>query len=286
MKVEDDGDGTGNFLWPRQKSTTTEDWYGFDTQQLEIIRSDYLSKGEQGQFYAQYYNTPNDAATDVMDRSVFQYYDPCFLSYQQGYTTFKGKRLNVFAAMDVAWTDISAPTAAKADYTAIAVVGVDEDQMYYVLDLARFKTSSFQVYYDNVISLANKWGFRKITVETNAGGKLVAQELERLSRAAGSIISVTKKANAGVGAKSKILRQYAIVNPKYELGSIWHRRDGLFSTLEEEIVLERPPHDDLVDALGMALEQCKPPMKTRRYLDNDKKIITDARFGGRTSSRG
>lgn len=281
--VEDEGDGTGNFLWPRTKSSVTEDWFGFDIQQLEIVRADYFSKGEQGQFYAQYYNNPNDDSTHMFDRSLFQYYDPKFITNTGGSVAFKGKRLNVFAAMDVAWTDISAPTAKTADYTAIAVVGVDEDGYYYILDLDRFKTSNFQMYYDNVISLSSKWGFRKIMIETNAGGKLVAQEIERLARQAGGSLSVEKKANAGFGSKSKIMRQYAVVNPKYELRSIFHRRDGLFSALEEELILERPPHDDLVDALGMALEFSKPPMKTKKYLSEDRKIVTDVRFGGRRS---
>ena len=103
----------------------------------------------------------------------------------------------------------------------------------------------------------------------------------RLSRLNGGLISVEHKSNAGCGANSKALRQYAIVNPKYELKAVFHRRDGLTSVLEEELILERPPHDDLADALGMALENAKPPMKQREFLDKEHKVITDARFGGR-----
>jgi predicted phage terminase large subunit-like protein len=279
--VEDHGDGTGNFLWPRTQSAFNEQWYGFDTQQLEVVRADYASKGEIAQYYAQYYNDPNDESTNLLDRSVFQYYDPKFMHITPVGVKYKDKKLNLSAAMDVAWTEVSQTGGREPDYTAIAVIGVDEDGYYYVLDLSRFRTSNFQIYYDNIISLSQKWGFRKITVESNAGGKLVAQEIERLSREAGGLISVQTKANAGFGAKSKLMRQYAIVNPKYELKSVFHRRDGLTNTLEEELVLERPPHDDLVDALGMALEQIKIPMKSRQYLDDDQKVITDARFGGR-----
>lgn len=283
--VEDHGDGTGKFLWPRTKAVhdeeSDEDWYGFDIQQLEIIKADYQSKGEAAQFYAQYYNEPNDESTNLLDRSVFQYYDPKYLHITAAGVRYKDKRINLAAAMDVAWTELRQSGGKDPDYTAIAVVGVDEDGYYYILDLARFRTSNFQVYYDNIISLANKWGFRKIVIESNAGGKLVAQEVQRLSREAGGLISVETKSNAGFGAKSKLMRQYAIVNPKYELRSVFHRRDGLCSILEEELVLERPPHDDLVDALGMAFEHIKPPMKSKQYLDDDKKVITDARFGGR-----
>lgn len=279
--TEDHGDGTGNFLWPRTYSEQNGAWYGFDIQELERIQADYRSRNEMAQFYAQYYNDPNDESTNLLDRSVFQYYDPKYLQVTPMGVRYKGKRLNVTAAMDVAWTELNSSGGKAPDYTAIAVVGIDEDGYYFVLDLERFRTSNFQVYYDNVIALANKWGFRKIIVESNAGGKLVAQEIQRLSREAGGLISVETKSNAGFGAKSKLMRQYAIVNPKYELQSVFHRRDGLTSVLEEELVLERPPHDDLVDALGMAMENMKPPMKQREYMDDDKKVITDARFGGR-----
>jgi len=279
--VEDQEDGTGNFLWPRIKSPKDGNWYGFDVQELEIIRSDYFSKGEQSQFYAQYYNNPNDETTNILDRSNFQYYDPKFLSSNMGSVAYKGKALRVFAAMDVAWTDASESGGKTADYTAIAVVGVDEDSYYYILDLDRYKTNSFIVYYDNIMRLANKWHFKKIKIETNAGGKLVKNEIERLARENGGLLSVDSKSHTGVNAKSKILRQYAIVNPKYELKSIFHRRDGLTSILEEELILERPPHDDLADALGMALEDCKPPMKRRTYMDSEQKVITNTRFGGR-----
>ena len=280
--VEDEADGTGNFLWPRAKSPVDGNWYGFDTQQLEIIRADYFSKGEQAQFYAQYYNNPNDDSTNVLDRSCFQYYDPKFLEVSGFGVSYKGKKLKVYAAMDVAWTDASESGGKTADYTAVVVLGVDEDGYYYVLDIDRFKTNSFLVYYDNVIRLATKWFFRKIKVETNSGGKLVANELERLARENGGLISVDTKSHTGVGSMSKHMRQYAIVNPKYELKAIFHRRDGLTSILEEEIILERPPHDDMVDALGLCLEDARPPMKTKKYIDNEQKVISDIRFGGRS----
>lgn len=281
--VEDIGDGTGNFLWPRVQSSFDYQWYGMDVQQLEIIRADYFSAGEQAQFYAQYYNEPNDESTNLIDRDLFQYYDAKFLHVTPSGVRYKDKKLNVFAAMDVAWTEVSHSGGNKdPDYTAIAVVGIDEDGYYYILDLSRFRTSNFQIYYDNIIALANKWGFRKIKVETNSGGKLVAQEVERLSRENGGLVSVNTKSNAGMGTKSKLLRQYAIVNPKYELRSVYHRKDGLTSILEEELVLERPPHDDLVDALGMAMEDAKPPMKTTNTLTEfGNNVVTDARFGGR-----
>ena len=280
-KVEDNGDGTGNFLWPRTHNVADDNWYGFDTQTLEYIKADYQSRGEIAQFFAQYYNDPNDQTTNLLDRSAFRYLDAASLTTNGVSVTYEGNKLHVFAAMDTAWTDSKESGAKRADYTAIAVIGVDQFNRYFVLDLDRFKTSDFNIYYESVMRLANKWGFRKITVESNSAGKIIAKEIERLSREAGGLISVDIKSNAGFGVKSKKLRQYAIVNPKYELGIVYHKKGGLTPELEEELILERPQHDDLVDALGMAMEKAKAPMKHRTYLDKDRKVITDTRFGGR-----
>ena len=50
-EVEDLGDGTGNFVWPRQQRGDGS-WFGFNTQILARKRAKYLDKT---QFYAQYY---------------------------------------------------------------------------------------------------------------------------------------------------------------------------------------------------------------------------------------
>ena len=54
-RVEDQGDGTGQFLWPRQQRSDGK-WFGFDARILAKKRAQYLDKT---QFRAQYYNDPN-----------------------------------------------------------------------------------------------------------------------------------------------------------------------------------------------------------------------------------
>jgi hypothetical protein len=55
-QVEDTGDGTGEFLWPRQQRSDGK-WFGFDRAVLAKKRGQYL---DRTQFRAQYYNDPND----------------------------------------------------------------------------------------------------------------------------------------------------------------------------------------------------------------------------------
>jgi predicted phage terminase large subunit-like protein len=278
FEVEGEGNGTGDFIWPRTQDTTTGQAYGFDHQTLAIIKADYEARGELSQFYCQYYNDPNAIELQRINRGSFQYYDRKFLSVVGGKVAFNDNQLKVFAAMDVAWTDSN-----SSDYTAIVVIGMDHDSNIYVLDATQFKTSTFDVYYNEVINLHYKWGFKKIRIETNAGGLFVKQELERLIKQNGNTLSVDGKATVKNSGK-KGERHAATLEWRYDAQKMWHYRGGHNSELEEQIVLDKPKHDDLVDALVAAIEISKPPGKGNRFNQVDDtydNVYYDNRFGGR-----
>lgn len=274
--VEDRGDSTGNFLWPRIFNKTTGEGYGFDPQILATIKADYGSKGQTGQFYSQYYNNPNSIDSQSIKRGMFQYYDRAKLDLRGSYWYAGKDKLAIFAAMDVAWTD-----SEGSDFTAIGVIGVDSAGFIYILDLVQFKTNNFAEYYDEVINLHYKWGFKKIRVETNAGGHFVKQELERLIRQNGNNLAVEGKATVK-NAGNKLERKAATLEWRYTAKTIWHFRGGLVPELEDQVVLQKPRHDDLVDALIAAIEISKPPGKRLNettYMEEN--VVYDSRFGGR-----
>ena len=81
---------------------------------------------------------------------------------------------------------------------------------------------------------------------------------------------------------SKEERIAAILEPRYDNQTIWHFRGGNCELLEEELILQNPPHDDIKDSLASAIEICVPPT-AQRYRDKSKTIgnITfHSRFGG------
>jgi len=280
MKTEDAGDGTGNFLWPRTLSPVTGKWYGFDTRILAKTRAQYFSMGQQAQFYAQYYNDPNDPGSETVDRKNFQYYNPRYIADHGDGWEYNGKPLSIFAAMDVAWSNITSAKG-KRDYTAIAVIGIDADGFIYVLDLERFQTDKFDVYYEKVLALYRKWGFRKIQVETNAAGHFIEKELKNYIRQNGDTLVV--EGRAATRHEGKKEEKHAMITyPRYEMQSVYHGKGGLFSVLEEEITLKRPPHDDLLDALTTAISISKPPSNRKRHTTSeDTKVVFHPRFGGR-----
>lgn len=278
--VEDRGDMTGNYLWPREKSADTGEWYGFDKKVLSTIMAQYQANGDMEQFYAQYYNDPNDPDSHRLKRDEFKYYDKRFLKCNNGTWYFNGKKLNVFAGMDVAWS-----MNGKADYTAIVVIGVDHDGFIYVLDLDRFRTSDFDEYYEKVITLQEFWGFRKIRVETNSGGHLVKEQMENRVRQYGKTLLVEGK-HTSSNDGTKFERHAAVIEPRYKQGTILHFKGGLTQELEEEVVLERPPHDDLEDALFCAICIMRVPTRIDTEYDRESRVVNaSSRFGGRRRVR-
>lgn len=255
-QVEDVGDGTGQFLWPRQQRHDGK-WFGFDIKVLATKRAKYLDKT---QFRAQYYNDPNDMESAPVKSEFFQYYNKGLVQKQNGQVFYNGKRLNVFASIDFAYT-----TNKKSDYTSIVVVGIDAYSNYYVLDIDRFKTDSIKVYFDRILEMHNRWFFRKLRAEVTGAQSIIVKDLkENYIRQYGLNLSVEEyRPNRHIGTKEE--RMAAALNPRYENLQMWHYKGGNCEILEGELVLQNPPHDDIKDCLASCIEICVPPTGSLNY---------------------
>lgn len=271
-QVENIGDGTGEFLWPKQQASNGR-WYGFDRAVLATKRAKYL---DRTQFRAQYYNDPNDSGDLRIGRDKFQYYEPTLLSCEQGTWFYKDKKLNVFASVDFAYT-----TNKRSDHTAIAVIAVDRDNMVYVLEVDRFKTDKIPVYFDHILSLHKKWGFRKLGAETTAAQVAIVRELkDGYIRPHGLGMSIEELKHSRAHG-SKIERMAAILEPRYANLAIWHYKGGNCQVLEDELVAQNPPHDDCMDALAAAISISVPPTGAMaRGKTRGNVLMFDPRYGG------
>ena len=269
--VESRGDGTGEFLWPKQQRKDGK-WFGFDQKILAKKRGQYL---DRGQFRAQYYNDPSDPDNVPVTRDKFQYYERKFLSQENGYWYFRGKRLNVFAAVDFAFS-----LSKKADYTAIVVTGIDSENQIYVLDIDRFRTDRISEYFDHLLQLSNKWGFRKLRAEVTVAQAVIVRQLKEMIRDNGLAISIDEHRPQ---AKSKAERILAILEPRYDMGNIWHYKGGECQTLEEELSTRNPAHDDIIDAFSNSIDISVKP--TRNINSERKSSIdwTQFRFRGQAA---
>lgn len=257
------------FLWPRE-SRDDGKAFGFDKNVLSRIRAEYE---DRVQFYAQYYNDPNDPGSNRITRDRFQYIDQKTVRFEGGRYYVGRKPLNIYAAIDFAFT-----LKKKSDFTAIVVVGIDPDGYFYVLDIDRFKTDKISTMYEHITDLHVKWQFRKLRAEVTAAQSMIASDLKDRIRKEGLSLSIDEhKPNRHQGNKEE--RLAAVLEPRYENLSVYHIRGGFTPALEEELILARPKHDDLKDALASAIEIARPPRK-ERSLDQQNKIVYNKRFGG------
>lgn len=270
-QVEDRGDGTGNFLWPAQSRFDGQK-FGFNAAILAKKRGQFKNKT---QFRAQYYNDPNDISEGGIPRDTFQYYDYRFLSRHNGYWYFKGRRLNVFAAVDFAFS-----LHKDADWTAIVVIGVDSDQNFYILEIDRFKTGLPSEYFNHILRLHQKWDFRKIRAEVTAAQKVIVNDLKHTYiRRHGLALSI-EDYNPPRDAGNKEERVFAILQPKYDNRQMWHFQGGLCQTLEEELVLRNPEHDDIKDCLATVVDMAVAPTYRSMSSPMDTNVSFHNRFGG------
>lgn len=267
-EVEDRGDGTGEYLWPRQPRGDGK-WFGFDQGILAVKKAQYLN---QSQFHAQYYNNPNDTGDEQIDSDYFQYYDRKFLERTSGIWEMKGRPLNVFASIDFAFS-----LETTADWTALVVIGIDPEGNIYVLDIDRFKTKKISVYFEHIEQQYIKWGFRKLRAEVTVAQEVIVEDLRDKIRQSGLAFAIDKfRPVRSMGTKEE--RIHAVLSPRYENYSIWHYRGGYCTELETELRQSKPRNDDIKDALANAVQIAIPPKD--RTSRKHSKIVTHSRFGG------
>lgn len=272
-EVEDRGDGTGDYLWPRQQRGDGK-WFGFSQQILAKKKAQYL---DRTQFYAQYYNNPNSAAEEAIEGQYFQYYDKKYLDKVDGKWYYKDTLLSVYAAIDFAFS-----TAIRADYTSIAVVGIDANENIYVLDADRFKTNRISEYWEHIFTKWKQWEFRKMRAEVTAAQEAIVEDL-KISYVRREGIPLTIEAfrpTRNMGTKEE--RIATTLKGRYESGLIWHYHGGIMEDLELELRQAKPRHDDLKNALADAVAIAKPPLRSWRnnQPSRDRKVIYHTRFGG------
>lgn len=263
----------GLFIWPRVIRPSDNKAFGFDFRVLARIEAEY---SDRVQFYAQYYNNPNDPSSDRISRDKFQYYDPRRLRKEGSRWFYNNKRLNIFSAIDFAYSMNKA-----ADYSAIAVIGIDSDSNVYILDLDRFKTTKTIDYFERIRDLHTKWKFHKLQAEVSVAQSVIVESIKDYIRQYGLTLSVVEyRPTTREGSKEE--RIAAVLEYRYDDYKMWHFEGGLTAVLEQELVEARPAHDDLKDALASAVSIAVKPQvsNTDKMKDFFNFNNQQSRFGG------
>lgn len=264
----------GVFIWPRVVRSDGKA-FGFNDRILARIKAEYT---DRVQFYAQYYNDPNNPESDRISRDKFQYYNVRLLKKEGSRWFYNGRKLNVYAAVDFAFS-----LSKSSDYTAIVVIGVDYDGNIYVLDIDRFKSDRTIEYFEHIKNLHSKWNLNKLRAEVSVAQKVIVNAIKDYIRKDGLRLSIEEyRPNRNEGNKEE--RIAAALEYRYEEQVMWHFEGGWTGMLEEELIAARPQHDDIKDALASAVSISTPPAKSRvsavaEFLGGGSSIM-NRKFGG------
>lgn len=263
----------GVFIWPRTVRPSDSKAFGFDMNVLGRIKAEY---SDTTQFYAQYYNDPNDPGSNRIDRNKFKYFNPRLLRLEGGRWQYNGKRLNIYAAVDFAYSLNRA-----ADYTAIVVIGIDADSNIFVLDIERFKTKKIIDYFEKIAELHSKWKFQKLQAEVTVAQVVIVEAIKDYVKQRGLTLSIVEyRPTRQEGTKEQ--RIAAALEPRYDDDKVWHFEGGWTSILEEELIQARPAHDDIKDALASAVSIAIKPQRSSGSAISDflATSVPKSRFGG------
>lgn len=262
------------FIWPR---TVRKDGkaFGFNDKILSRIRAEYTDKV---QFYAQYYNNPNDPGSDRISRDKFQYYNVRLLRKEGDRWFYNGRKLNIYAAVDFAFS-----LSRNSDFTAIVVIGVDHDSNIFILDIDRFKSDKTVDYFNHIRELHAKWNLTKLRAEVSVAQKVIVNSVKDFINKSGMRLAIEEyRPNRHEGNKEE--RIAAALEYRYEDQTMWHFEGGWTEVLEEELISSRPPHDDIKDALASAVAISVPPSRSRSekmkdFFANPTQVF-NSKFGG------
>ncbi len=259
------------YLWPRVIRADGKA-FGFDRNVLARIRAEY---DDITQYFAQYYNNPNAAGSERITRDCFQYYDYKYLIYDGNNWRFKDQKLNLYASVDFAFS-----LGKRADFTSIVVIGINSEGDIYVLDIARFKTDRTIEYFKKIAELHSKWEFKKLRAEVSVAQQVIVNDIKDYVRKEGLYLKIEDyRPSRSEGSKEE--RIAAALEHRYENRTVWHFQGGYTPVLEEELILQRPPHDDVKDALASAVTIAIKPMGRRKPAGLQQIITTKrGRFGG------
>lgn len=186
-------------------------------------------------FSSQYLNDPVPEEAATFKRSWFVYYEP---------EDARGAILNKFLLIDPALS-----LSKDADYTAMVVIGVDQYNNIYILDIVRARFSPNDII-NEIFRLREKHDLVDIGIETIAFQKALAYILREDDRFKRRPFRITElKPNE----RSKDVRIKGL-QPFYENGKVFHSKhlaNNIY--LEDELIrFPRSTHDDVLDALAYA----------------------------------
>ena len=227
-----------HILWPEK----------FSEEKLKAIRKDYVDRGFPEVYSQEYLNIPIDESTAFYRRDDFvESKDP--------------GRLRYYAAVDFAISQKE-----RADYTVIAVAGIDLDGRMHVVDIRRGRWDALEII-EEMFSVQKRYEPELYTVEAGSIEKAIGPFLKAEMYKRNIFLNL----NPMVPTKDKQSRARSLQARMRAGGVSFNKEADWFPDLLSEMLrFPRDVHDDQNDALawiGLTLDQIIVPQTDKELED-------------------
>lgn len=210
----------------------------FSLEYLDQLRA---SKGPY-EFSAQYLNNPIDESAADFKKAWIRKYEPGSPAPSSLYLT----------------VDPALSLSADADPSAGIVAGQFGSRVIRVVDYFHKRVNPSGLI-DEIFNMVEKWGLRRIGIETFAFQKTIKYQLQEEQRKRNRFFSIDELGSRRGGKEPLLTKEARIrrLQPYFEQGLVEIRFD--MSELENELVaFPRGRYDDLIDALSYQLDYLFP----------------------------
>jgi len=227
-------------LWPEKLSEL----------KLRMLRKDYTDRGFPAVYAREYLNVPIDESTAFFRREDF------VESANPG-------RLRYYAAVDFAISQKE-----RADYTVIAVCGIDLDNRMHVVDVRRGRWDALQII-EEMFSVQKRYEPELFTVESGVIEKAIGPFMKAEMYKRNMFLNL----NPLVPTKDKQSRARSLQARMRAGGVSFDKTADWFPDCQSEMLrFPKDEHDDQVDALawiGLTLDQVMIP-QTDKELEDER----------------
>lgn len=224
----------------------------YSTKRIKEIKAEYEAFGNLGGFYQEYMNEPQSP-----EDAPFK--DHYFKSYSNEVVNENGqwfvKKQDILVPLRLYMgVDLASSLSIRADFTVLATMGIDPEGNFYVIDIDRTKSNPAlhpQMIYDKFM----KYKHSGVFIESIAYQESCRQHVKQLMLRNNVFIpGIERKVTSRTSKSERLLS----LVPYFAKGKVYIR-PGDIHVISEFKAFPRGGHDDIMDAMWLAMTFAKPP---------------------------
>lgn len=252
-----------------ERVIANKEYLGFDTQRLPIL---YEGESQWPSKYTLEFIDRERETFEKLGKIDTWYRERMCESISPDSQLFKEEYFKVFSWSDLKipqlnifiTVDLAISQKKTADYTSIMVVGVNQDNHWFLLDCSYGRYDPTQTI-EEIFRLVGKWNPQKVGVEKVAYQAAMSHFLEKEMPRRNMFFTIEQ-----LRAARRKEERIAALQPRFAAGAIWRPTDAgaWWEEMKGELLaFPNGIHDDLIDSLAYVEQIAVSPVKrsTRNF---------------------